>query len=85
MSDRLRSRAARPTYDAIVGGDIAGGADDLARIFTRPVARLVPYATPNPRLYLGSSPKPPGAGVHGLCGFFAARAALTRLQRRASD
>jgi hypothetical protein len=85
MSNRLRSRAARPTYDAIGGGDIAGGANDLGQISTRRVARLVPYATPNPRLYLCSSSTPPGAGVHGLCEFFAARAALTRLQRRASD
>ena len=68
-----------------VGGDVAGGANDLGQLFTRPVARLVPYATPNPRLYLCSSSTPPGAGVHGLCGFFAARAALARLKRRASD
>jgi phytoene dehydrogenase-like protein len=64
-----------------VGGDIAGGANDLSQLFTRPVLSLVPYATPNRRLYLCSSSTPPGAGVHGLCGFFAARAALRRALR----
>ncbi len=88
---RILARSVRAPADLerdnenYVGGDIAGGANDLGQIFTRPVARLVPYTTPNPRLYLCSSSTPPGAGVHGLCGFFAARAALTRLRRRASD
>jgi phytoene dehydrogenase-like protein len=59
-----------------VGGDIAGGLLDLRQLFTRPVARLVPYSTPVRGVYLCSSSTPPGAGVHGMCGFHAARAAL---------
>ena len=61
-----------------IGGDINGGAQDIRQLFTRPVARLVPYSTPLPDLYLCSSSTPPGGGVHGLCGFHAARAALRR-------
>ncbi len=72
--------AAFERYDAnYVGGDIAGGSSDLTQLFTRPVASLVPYATPNPRLFLCSSSTPPGAGVHGMCGYFAAKAALRRV------
>jgi phytoene dehydrogenase-like protein len=59
-----------------VGGDIAGGVQDLRQLFTRPVARLVPYSTPLDGVYLCSSSTPPGAGVHGMCGYYAARAAL---------
>jgi phytoene dehydrogenase-like protein len=65
-----------------VGGDINGGRQDLRQLFTRPVARLVPYATPVAGLYLCSSATPPGGGVHGLCGYWAARAALRGLARR---
>jgi len=62
-----------------VGGDINGGLQDLRQLFTRPAVRLVPYATPNPQLYICSSSTPPGGGVHGMCGAFAARAALRRV------
>ena len=65
----------------LIGGVIGGGVQDLRQHFTRPVARLVPYTTPNPRLFLCSSSTPPGGGVHGMCGVFAARAALRRLRR----
>lgn len=61
-----------------IGGDINGGVQDLGQLFTRPVARLNPYTTPNPRIYICSSSTPPGGGVHGMCGYFAARAALKR-------
>jgi phytoene dehydrogenase-like protein len=60
----------------MIGGDINGGAQDLGQIFTRPVARLVSYSTPNKRIYLCSSSTPPGGGVHGMCGYHAARAVL---------
>jgi phytoene dehydrogenase-like protein len=60
----------------LVGGDINGGAQDLGQLFTRPVARLVPYSTPLKGLYICSSSTPPGGGVHGMCGYFAAEAAL---------
>jgi len=63
-----------PNY---VGGDVNGGAQDLRQLFTRPVARRVPYATPIPGVHLCSASTPPGGGVHGMCGYWAARAALT--------
>ena len=63
----------------IVGGDIAGGAADLAQLFTRPVASVNPYATPIPGVYLCSASTPPGVGVHGMCGYYAARAAMKTL------
>ncbi|MFO7662748.1 MAG: NAD(P)/FAD-dependent oxidoreductase, partial [Chloroflexota bacterium] len=55
-----------PNY---VGGDINGGAQDWRQLYTRPVARLDPYATPLPDLFLCSSATPPGGGVHGMCGY----------------
>jgi phytoene dehydrogenase-like protein len=61
-----------------VGGDINGGVQDLRQLFTRPAPRLDPYATPNRRLYFCSSATPPGGGVHGMCGYHAARSALRR-------
>ena len=68
-------------YNAsFVGGVIAGGEADLTQLFTRPVARLDPYSTPNPRLFLCSAATPPGGGVHGMCGYFAAKSALRRLR-----
>ena len=69
-----------PSY---VGGAIAGGVADLAQLFTRPVARLNPYTTPNPRVLLCSASTPPGGGVHGMCGYWAARTALRRLAKYA--
>lgn len=65
-----------------VGGAITGGAADLFQLFTRPVARLDPYATPHPRLFICSASTPPGGGVHGMCGYHAARSALKRLDRQ---
>jgi len=62
-----------------VGGDIGGGVQDLPQTFGRPVWSFAPYRTPAPGLYLCSSSTPPGGGVHGLCGFHAARAVLRDL------
>jgi phytoene dehydrogenase-like protein len=62
------------------GGDINGGAQDLLQQWTRPVARPVPYSTPLKGVYLCSSSTPPGGGVHGMCGYHAARAALKSLR-----
>ncbi|MDQ4096173.1 MAG: NAD(P)/FAD-dependent oxidoreductase [Actinomycetota bacterium] len=59
-----------------VGGDINGGVQDLRQHFGRPMLRLRPYSTSDPGIYLCSSSTPPGGGVHGLCGHFAARAVL---------
>jgi phytoene dehydrogenase-like protein len=67
-------------YNAnLVGGDIGGGAYTFLQLVARPFPKLNPYATPNPRIFIGSSSTPPGGGVHGLCGHWAARSALARL------
>jgi phytoene dehydrogenase-like protein len=64
-----------------LGGDINGGAQHLRQLFTRPVARWDPYRTPDPRLFLCSSSTPPGGGVHGMSGHWAARSALRGVLR----
>src|SRR5579875_884037 len=64
-----------------VGGDIAGGRCDGLRLLLRPAPVPVPYATPAPAIYLCSSATPQGPGVHGLCGYHAACAALRRTFR----
>src|SRR5207237_6629737 len=70
-------------HDAnLIGGDISGGACDLRQLLFRPTPRLRPWTTPHPRIFLCSASTPPGPGVHGLCGHFAARAALRALDRR---
>jgi phytoene dehydrogenase-like protein len=58
----------------LIGGDIAGGSNDLRQMFLRPGPRL--YSTPMRGVFLCSSSTPPGGGVHGMCGYYAARAAL---------
>ena len=68
-----------PNY---IGGDISGGVADFLQLFTRPVARWNPYTTPERYLFLCSSSTPPGGGVHGMCGYFAAQAALSRVRFR---
>jgi phytoene dehydrogenase-like protein len=70
--------AYNPNY---VGGAITGGVADAFQLFTRPVARLDPYSTPNPQLFICSAATPPGGGVHGRCGYWAAQSALARLAR----
>jgi phytoene dehydrogenase-like protein len=65
--------AYNPNY---IGGDINGGVQDLAQLFTRPVWRVNPYTTPAKGMYLCSSSTPPGGGVHGMCGYHAARTVL---------
>jgi phytoene dehydrogenase-like protein len=62
-----------PNY---VGGDINGGSQDIAQLFTRPTIRLSPYRTSTKGIYICSSSTPPGGGVHGLCGYYAASRAL---------
>jgi phytoene dehydrogenase-like protein len=68
-------------YEAnYVGGDIGAGAYDGLQLLMRPAPRLSPYTTSDPRLFICSASTPPGAGVHGMCGYFAAQAALKRLR-----
>jgi phytoene dehydrogenase-like protein len=66
----------------LVGGDLNVGAMDLGQLFTRPARKLVPYRTPLQGVYLCSAATPPGGGVHGMCGWSAARFALADLGRR---
>jgi phytoene dehydrogenase-like protein len=82
--DLVLARAAHPPaalekHDPnLVGGDVTGGVQDLRQLLFRPALRLDPYSTHAPGLYLCSASTPPGGGVHGLCGMFAARSALAR-------
>jgi phytoene dehydrogenase-like protein len=62
-----------------VGGDIAAGANTVRQTAGRPALRWNPYRTPLPGVYLCSGSTPPGAGVHGMCGYWAARTALRDL------
>ena len=85
--DRILARHAMRPADLerhnpnCVGGAIGGGVMDAAQLLMRPTPRLDPYSTGNPRLYLCSASTPPGGGVHGMCGYWAARSALRRLGR----
>jgi phytoene dehydrogenase-like protein len=76
---------ARHTYNAMqmeeynpnyIGGDINGGVIDIGQLFTRPALRWSPYKTSAKGLYICSSSTPPGGGVHGMCGYHAAKRAL---------
>ncbi len=63
----------------LVGGEINGGVQDLRQLFTRPAIRVDPYSTPARNMFICSSSTPPGGGVHGMCGYFAARSAHRKL------
>src|SRR5262245_41705772 len=85
LARSVMSPAAFEQYNAnYIGGDINGGVQDLWQLFTRPTVSFVPYATPVKGLYICSSSTPPGGGVHGMCGYWAARAALRRDLRQPS-
>ncbi|MGH2357412.1 MAG: phytoene desaturase family protein [Candidatus Limnocylindria bacterium] len=70
--------AYNPNY---VGGDINGGLQHWAQFWTRPAVRWDPYTTPDPAIFVCSASTPPGGGVHGLCGWHAARSALRGVLR----
>jgi phytoene dehydrogenase-like protein len=64
-----------------VGGDVAGGATDGLQLLLRPMTSAHPYRTPDPGIFLCSASTPPGGGVHGMCGYWAAQDALRSLRR----
>jgi phytoene dehydrogenase-like protein len=66
--------AYNPNY---IGGDINGGIQDWSQLWFRPTVSMRPYITPAPGIFLCSSSTPPGGGVHGMCGYHAAQAALS--------
>jgi phytoene dehydrogenase-like protein len=84
--DRILARSARGPAELeahnrnLVGGDLNGGIMDLRQLYTRPVIARNPYRTPLTGVYLCSASTPPGGGVHGMCGFGAAKTALADLR-----
>jgi phytoene dehydrogenase-like protein len=72
-------QAYNPNY---IGGDIVGGANDGLQVVFRPRIAVNPYAIGVPGVYLCSQSTPPGAGIHGLCGYHAASAALKWLRKQ---
>jgi phytoene dehydrogenase-like protein len=83
--DRVLARSVMPPGEIerhnanMVGGDIAAGVTDLRQFFSRPTWKT--YSTPVRGLYICSAATPPGAGVHGMCGYYAARRALDEVLR----
>ncbi|HEV7214101.1 MAG TPA: NAD(P)/FAD-dependent oxidoreductase [Chloroflexota bacterium] len=82
MARSIMGPAALQAHDPnLLGGDISGGESTLKQIVFRPAVRLSPYTTPLKGVYLCSASTPPGGGVHGMCGYHAARAALSGSSR----
>ena len=81
LARRVFSPADLESMDAnLVGGDIGGGAMDIRQFLFRPTWRH--YATSARDIYICSASTPPGGGVHGMCGYHAAKMALSRWERR---
>jgi len=78
VMDTAQMEAYNPNY---IGGDINGGNLDIRQLFTRPALRRSPYRTSAKGIYLCSASTPPGGGVHGMCGYYAARRALKDIFR----
>ncbi len=77
LAKSVKTPADLEHYNAnYIGGDINGGAGILSQLFTRPVAKINPYKIPASGLYICSSSTPPGGGVHGMCGYHAAKTVL---------
>ena len=82
LARHVRDTAGYQLYNGnFVGGDINGGVQDLHQILARPVAGTRPYATSDAGIFICSSSTPPGGGVHGMCGYHAARCAIDTLSR----
>jgi phytoene dehydrogenase-like protein len=78
LARRVSTPAALERMDAnLIGGDISGGAMNLRQLFFRPTLRG--YATGAEKIFLCSASTPPGGGVHGMCGYHAARFALKKI------
>ena len=75
-------QAYNPNY---VGGAVTGGAADITQLFTRPTRRIDPYSTPNRSIYICSASTPPGGGVHGMNGYFAAQRVVRTLKKYPHD
>jgi phytoene dehydrogenase-like protein len=73
VMNTAQMEAYNPNY---IGGDINGGIIDLSQLYTRPALRISPYRTSAKGIYICSSSTPPGGGVHGMCGYHAAKTAL---------
>ncbi|HET8539483.1 MAG TPA: NAD(P)/FAD-dependent oxidoreductase [Anaeromyxobacter sp.] len=82
LARAIRGPAALERDDAnLVGGDVGAGENSLRQMVFRPVRRALPWSTPVPGLWLCSASTPPGGGVHGMCGYLAARAVLRAARR----
>jgi phytoene dehydrogenase-like protein len=78
LAKHTMNTAQMEAYDPnYIGGDINGGVIDIGQLFTRPVLRLSPYKTSAKGIYICSSSTPPGGGVHGMCGYHAAKRAMS--------
>ncbi|ADY52552.1 fumarate reductase/succinate dehydrogenase flavoprotein domain protein [Pseudopedobacter saltans DSM 12145] len=74
VMNTAQMEAYNPNY---IGGDINGGIIDISQLYTRPALRVSPYKTSHQKIYICSSSTPPGGGVHGMCGYHAAKTALS--------
>lgn len=87
FTDRIVARVTSDSADLeadnanLVGGDVGGGSHGGTQLLLRPRAQLVPWATPDPRLWIGSASTTPGGGVHGMAGHQAALAAMAHATR----
>lgn len=79
LAEHTMNAAAFEAYNPnYAGGAVTGGAADISQLFTRPVMRVDPYSTPNQQIYICSASTPPGGGVHGMNGYYAAQSVLRR-------
>jgi phytoene dehydrogenase-like protein len=81
LNTHIMSPSALERWDAnLIGGDVGGGTFDWGQLLFRPTPRFIPFTTPLPGLFFCSASAPPGPGVHGMCGYWAALVAskLTR-------
>ena len=80
LARHVTSAQGLETYNGnYVGGDIAAGAPDKLQVLFRPIIAVDPYRTGTEGIYLCSASTPPGGGVHGICGYWAAQSALKQL------